>query len=153
MATASEGALGGQVDGSGLRLMITAISLSLLPFQDIETDHSFPTSLFVSLFGEGEDWFLRGQEIGGALLHELRLTGSMNTERAVKETVHWLSLHHPGAPDVRVERSDYRGAEVVLRLDYPPKLLHGVLQRVSWGTRGKDVAQRDDDPYWFTVRF
>ncbi len=149
----SEDAFGREVNGSGLQLMITAISASLLPFQDMDPDQSFPTSLFVSLFGEDEDWLVRGGEVGGALLRELRLTGSVNTERAVRETVRWFILHHPGASDVRVERADYRGAEVVMRLEYPPKFLQGLLQRVAWGTRGKEVVQSRDDPYRFTIRF
>lgn len=146
-------AFGREVKGSGLRVLINAISPSLLPFQDLDPEQSFPTSLFISLFGQDEDWFTRGEQVGGALLRELHLSGSMNTERALRETARWFAAHHPGATEVRVEQADYRGAEILLHLDYPAKFLQGILERITWGTRGREVRPNDDDPYRFIVRY
>jgi len=153
MTADSRAGLGRSVKGAGLRLFMNAISPSLLPVQDFNADDEFPTSLLVSLFGEQENWTVRGEEVGGALLRELRLSASMNTERALRETVRWLKAHHPGDPEVRVENADYRGAEIVIRLDYPPAFLQGIFQRICWGTRGKSVIPSKDDPYRLAVRY
>lgn len=151
MSNLREPKLAANIDGRGLTLFANAISPSLLPFQNAVGDDAFPTSLFVSLLGEDEDWGIRGEEIGGALIRELRLTGSINTERAVRHVLDWLKEHHPGAQDVGVLSADYRGVQIVVRLDYPPRFLWGIFQRVSWETRGKKVTATEADPYLIFV--
>jgi len=150
---AGEHRLGDQVSGPGLQLIMTAISPSIMPFETLETDQVFPTTMLVSLFGEDENWLVRGEQVGGLLLRHLRLVGSMNTERAVRAVTEWLLANHPGAEDVRVERADHHTAETLLRLDYPPRFLQGILQRVAWGTRGGEVRSSEGDPYRFRISY
>ena len=141
-----------QITGPGVQLIVNAISPSLMPFEVLDETQCFPTSFLVSLFGEEEDWLVRGEEVGAALLRHLKLKGSMHTERAVRAAIDWLCAHHPDATDARVEAADHRGMTIVLRIDYPPKFLHGILQRIAWETRAKDVTALEDDPYRFHIR-
>ncbi len=149
MTEEAEYDLGREVTGRGLKVIIQAISPSLMPGGSIDGDQLFPTSLLHDLFGADEDWLIRGEQVGAALMRELGLKGVLHSERAVASMVEWLKANHPDATDVRVISADYKGIDVSLRLDYNPLFLEGLLRRLAWGTRGKDVKCDPDDQYRF----
>ena len=145
--------LGRSVTGTALQLFIEAISPSLMPGERLGDDHMLPTLFLASLFGPDEDWVLRGQEVGGAVLRKLNLRGSMNSERALRVVLDWFARNHPDAPAIGMENADYKGADIMLYVDYPPEFLLGLLRRVTWDTRGKAVDARPEDPYRFHATF
>ena len=143
--------LGQNVTGSGLQLIMKAISPSIMPFEAVDGDQLFPTAMLHDLFGPQEDWLMRGEQVAAALLRELGLRGSLHSERVVRGIVEWIRANHPDAADVCVEEADYRKIDVCIRVGYPPEFLLGLLRRVASATHGKNVVAFPDDPYRFRM--
>ena len=145
--------IGQNATGEALQLFLNAISPSLMPGDQLPDKQVFPTALMVGLFGPDEDWLVRGEEVGGALLRKLGLRGSMNSERVLRVAMDWFRTNHPGAEDIGVDNADYKGADVRLRVDYPPEFILGIIRRLTWDTRGKNAEPDGDDPYCFRITF
>jgi hypothetical protein len=147
----SDNPLASEMTGLAVKVMINAISPTLMPTDAVDSDQILPTSLFIDLFGAEEEWQIRGQEVGSALLRVNNLRRTLNTERAVRVVLQWLRDNHPGAEEVAIEHADHRQIDVVVRLDYPHEFLRGIMLRVAWGTGGRDAIAVDDKPYHFRV--